>query len=100
MLSVALWRWYINTAIEIHNIILRPVFYLKHRMGNVHTSQETHNVSDKRLMISIEIWRRYINITVTILGIIRRPVSYLKHEMGNVRTSQETHYVSATSPAG
>jgi hypothetical protein len=36
---------YINITITILDIILRPVFYLKHVMGNVRTSQETHYVA-------------------------------------------------------
>jgi hypothetical protein len=28
--SIGLWRWYINISITILDIILRPVFYLKH----------------------------------------------------------------------
>jgi hypothetical protein len=30
MLSIGLWRWYINITITILDIIHRPVFYLKH----------------------------------------------------------------------
>jgi hypothetical protein len=30
MLSIGLWRWYINITVTIVDIILRPVFYLKH----------------------------------------------------------------------
>jgi hypothetical protein len=30
MLSISLWRWYINTTITILDIIHRPVSYLKH----------------------------------------------------------------------
>jgi hypothetical protein len=40
-----LWRWYINITITILDIIHRPVFYLKHLMDNVRTSQETYYVS-------------------------------------------------------
>jgi hypothetical protein len=29
MLSIGLWRWYINITITIMDIIYRPVFYLK-----------------------------------------------------------------------
>jgi hypothetical protein len=29
MLSIRLWRWYINVTITILDIFLRPVFYLK-----------------------------------------------------------------------
>jgi hypothetical protein len=30
MLSIGLWRWYINVTITILDIIHRPNFYLKH----------------------------------------------------------------------
>jgi hypothetical protein len=30
MLSIGLWRWYINITITVLDIIHRPVFYLKH----------------------------------------------------------------------
>jgi hypothetical protein len=30
MLSIGLWRWYINITIMILDIILRPAFYLKY----------------------------------------------------------------------
>jgi hypothetical protein len=33
MLSIALWRWYINITITILNIIHRPVLYLKHSLS-------------------------------------------------------------------
>jgi hypothetical protein len=33
MLSVGLWRWYINITITILDIINRPVFYLKHNVS-------------------------------------------------------------------
>jgi hypothetical protein len=48
MLSIGLWRWYINITVTIVNIINPPVFYLKpHRI--VRTSQETHYVTVYRL---------------------------------------------------
>jgi hypothetical protein len=103
MRSIGLWRWYINITVTILDIICGPVFYLKHIVGNVRTSLETHYVSatdPNRLMRSIGLWRWYINVTIPVLDIICGPVFYLKHIVGNVRTSQETHYVSATSPTG
>jgi hypothetical protein len=36
MLSIGLWRWYINTTITIMDIILRPAIHLKQK----------HDVSD------------------------------------------------------
>jgi hypothetical protein len=35
---------YINITITVLDSTHRPAFYLKRRMGNVHTSHETHNV--------------------------------------------------------
>jgi hypothetical protein len=85
MLSIGLWRWYINITITILDIIHRPVFYLKLKWTEldrfIRTSQKTHYVSatkPDRLMLSIGLWRWYINITITILDIICRPVLYLK----------------------
>jgi hypothetical protein len=40
--ATGLWRWYINVTITTVDIIDRPVFDLKHTVGNVRTSQETH----------------------------------------------------------
>jgi hypothetical protein len=34
MLSIGLWRWYINITITILDIIHLPVFYLKQRFGD------------------------------------------------------------------
>jgi hypothetical protein len=34
MLSIGLWRWYINITITILNNIHRPVFYLKHDVSD------------------------------------------------------------------
>jgi hypothetical protein len=49
MLSIGLWRLYINITITILDIILRPVFYLKLNSTQLYkfdrTSQETHYVS-------------------------------------------------------
>jgi hypothetical protein len=35
MLSIGLWRWYINIAITILDIIHSPVFYLKHDVSEI-----------------------------------------------------------------
>jgi hypothetical protein len=45
MRCIGLWRRYINIIITILDIINRTVFYLKHKIGNVRTSQEKHYVS-------------------------------------------------------
>jgi hypothetical protein len=83
MLSIGLWRRYINITITIVDIIHRPVFYLKlnstlyvclYLTGNTLLLRYEPN----RLMLSIGLWRRYINITITIVNIIHRPVFYLK----------------------
>jgi hypothetical protein len=33
MLSIGLWRWYINTIVTIQDITHRPVSYLKHNVS-------------------------------------------------------------------
>jgi hypothetical protein len=84
MLSVGLWRWYINISVTIVDIIHRPVFNLELNSTRlytfVHTSRETHCLRNEsnRLMLSVGLWRWYVNITITILDIIHRPVFYLK----------------------
>jgi hypothetical protein len=35
MLSIGLWRWYINITITILNVIHQPDFYLKHDVSEV-----------------------------------------------------------------
>jgi hypothetical protein len=45
MRSTGLLRWYINITITVLDIIHRPVFYLRHMMDNVRTSQEAHYVT-------------------------------------------------------
>jgi hypothetical protein len=58
------------TTPAIVKIIHRPAFYLKHKVDDVRTSQETRYVSatePNRLMLSIWLWRWYINITITIV---------------------------------
>jgi hypothetical protein len=79
MLSIGLWRWYINITITILDIIHHPVFYLKlnstlwvclYIIGNTLCLRYGPN----RFIQSIGLWRRYINITITILDIIHRPV--------------------------
>jgi hypothetical protein len=35
MLSIGLWRWYINITITILDIIHRPVFYLKRNVSEI-----------------------------------------------------------------
>jgi hypothetical protein len=44
---VSVWRWYINITITVLDIIHRRVFYLKHKMDNVRTSQEARYISAK-----------------------------------------------------
>jgi hypothetical protein len=79
------------------DIIPCPIFYLKHAVDIIRTSQETHHVSATN---PTGLWRWYINIIITIIYIIHRPGLYLIHIMDTVRTSQEAHYVSATSSIG
>jgi hypothetical protein len=114
ILSIGLWRWYINITITSLDVMHRPVCNLTHMMSDIRTSQETHvfylntgwimfvshrkqnRYEPNRLILSIGLWRWYINRTISVLDIIHRPAFYLKHRMCNVRTSQETHYVTAT----
>jgi hypothetical protein len=79
MLSIGLWRWYINITVTILDIIHRPVFYLKlnstlqvcpYLTGNTLRLRYEPN----RLMLSIGLWRWHI----TILNIMHSPVFYLK----------------------
>jgi hypothetical protein len=55
MLSIGLPGWYINVIVTIVDIIHRPVFYFKHMMDNIPTSQETLHLRYElnSLMISI-----------------------------------------------
>jgi hypothetical protein len=83
MLSIQLWRWYINITITILDIIHRPVFYFKLNSTLYvcpYLTEDTLRLHYKpnRLMPSIGLWRWYINISITILDIMHRPVFYLK----------------------
>jgi hypothetical protein len=79
MISIRVWRRYINITITILDIIHRPVFYLNHTVDNVRASQESrHHYEPNRLMRSIGLWRWCINKTIKILGIIHRLVFYVK----------------------
>jgi hypothetical protein len=82
MLSIGLWRWYINMIITIMDIIHRPVFYLDiistlyicpYITGNTLRLRYKPN----RSVLPICLWRGYINITVIILDIFNRSVFYL-----------------------
>jgi hypothetical protein len=42
---IAIGRWYNSITVAILDIVLRPVFYLKHTVDNVPSSQEAHHVS-------------------------------------------------------
>jgi hypothetical protein len=79
MLSIGLWRWYINVIITILDIIHRPVFYLKldsavwvcpYLKGN--TLRLSHGPN--RLMLSICLWRWYTSRSNTVLlaGVIEQ----------------------------
>jgi hypothetical protein len=45
MLSIGLWRWYINVTIAILDIIYRPIFSETRRFGDWILSPETENIS-------------------------------------------------------
>jgi hypothetical protein len=91
MLSICLWRWYINITITILDIIHRPEFYLKLNSTLYVSPYLTRSIvrlryEPNRLMLSIGLWRWYINITIAILHVIHRPVFYL------IRNISETWY--------
>jgi hypothetical protein len=78
MLSMGLWRWYVNITITILDIIHRPVLHLKLNsigLPVLHRRHITATLRAKRLMLSIRLWRWYINITITILDIMHHPVT-------------------------
>jgi hypothetical protein len=86
MLSIGLWRWYINITITILDNIRRPVFYLKLSSTLYVCPYLTGNTlrlryGPNRLMLSIGLWRWYINIFVTTLAIIQRPGVSLRLQM-------------------
>jgi hypothetical protein len=80
MLSIGLWRWYINVTIGVLDIIHCPVF-LKNSTLYIRTSKETHclRYKTKKLMVSIGLWRLYV--TVRILDIIHRVLNK-RHDDG------------------
>jgi hypothetical protein len=80
MLSVGLWRWYINITITILDINHRPVFYLKLNSIGLFVPHRKHIMPPLRAQEVNAIYRfvRMINITITVLDIIHRPVFYLK----------------------
>jgi hypothetical protein len=91
-----LWQWYINIILTIIDIILRPVFYLKHNWTLWVCPYLTGNTirlryDSNRLMLSIGLWQWYINITITILDIIHRSVIYLKQCFGDWILSPSSH---------
>jgi hypothetical protein len=83
MLSIGLWRWYINVTITILDIVHRPVFYSKYNSTLLVCPYLTGNTlrlrhEPNRLMLSIGLWRWYIKVTIAILDIIHRRVFYLR----------------------
>jgi hypothetical protein len=96
MLSIGLWRWYINVTITILDIIHLLTFYLNHDVSYrclkqrnvskiyrfVRTSEETYYLRRRyepnRLMLSIGLWPLYNNVAITVLNIIHRPVFLTK----------------------
>jgi hypothetical protein len=97
MLSIGLWRWYINITIRILDIIHRPVLYLKlsSTLGCPYLIENTLRLRHKpnKLMLSIGLWRWYINITIAIMDIIHR----LHLEL--LSWEQEKELVYASGPA-
>jgi hypothetical protein len=92
MLSIVLWRWYINITITNLDIIHRPVFYLKHDLSRRSLKQRNVNkiyrfvtgntlrlrYDPNRLMLSIGLWRWYINTNIRIMDIIHK---FKKHKL-------------------
>jgi hypothetical protein len=87
MLSIGLWRWYINITITILDIIHHPVFLFKTQLSSIGFVRNLKGntlrlrYEPNRLMLSIGLWRWYIYITITILDIIHRPVFYLTYKV-------------------
>jgi hypothetical protein len=83
ILSIGLWRLYINITITVLGNNDRPVFYLKHMMDNSYLTEIAFRLhyEPNRLMLSIALRRLYVNITVTVLDIISRSVPYLTHNV-------------------
>jgi hypothetical protein len=83
MLSIGLWRWYINITITILDIIHRPVTNLTLTSTLYDWPYLTRNTlrlryEPNRLMLPIGLWRLHININITILDIIHRLVFNFK----------------------
>jgi hypothetical protein len=89
MLSIGLWRWYINITTTIPDIVHRPVFYIKLNSTLYVCPYLTGNLlrlryEPSKLMLTIGLWRWYIDI-------LHHPVSYLE------LSSQDRSYVAACS---
>jgi hypothetical protein len=66
MLSIGLWRWYINITITILYIIRRPVFYIKLYFIGLsvpHSKHINYHYKPNRLMPSKGLWWWYFNVT-------------------------------------
>jgi hypothetical protein len=74
MLSICLWRCYINITITVLGIILRPELQVCPYL----TGKTLHmRYESNRIMLYTGLWRCFINITITFLDIIHRPVFYI-----------------------
>jgi hypothetical protein len=86
MLSIGLWRWYINITITILDIIHRPVFYLKlnSTLLGLSVPHRKHITSQLRARQVNTVYRFVtINVTTINLDTIHRPVFYLKHDISD-----------------
>jgi hypothetical protein len=89
LLSIGLWRWYINITVTILDIQSQSQSYITTDSQSVSKSwcRAQSGTFDQRSFFFLS-------------G--QHPSSFLlfKTQLNSVRTSQETHYVSATSPTG
>jgi hypothetical protein len=74
MLSIGLWKFYINITITVLDIIRRHLFLFKTQRNFIglsvpHKKHMTSPLRAQQLMLSIGLWRSNINITITILYI-------------------------------
>jgi hypothetical protein len=80
MPSRGLWRWYINTAITILDIIHHPVFYLQLNSIGLSVPHMKH-IPSLLLVQQVNAIYRFVTMVFTILDIIHHSVFYLKHNV-------------------
>jgi hypothetical protein len=62
MLSTGLWRWYINIANTIMDIIHRPVFYSKHNVSKTGSCPRLQLLSPDKTIDNLPNCNSYINV--------------------------------------